>query len=186
MEVVGEVAMAEAQKACGPLGKRLFGWSRYIWLVHLALIMVAGLAAQTLIDILVEGGFGVFGFIVIVLGGIPLMARAIRANQRKAWAKRGVPVASSVIYRLTEESLVLDGPLTETRLRWTGLTEIAPGRDAWLFIGQGAAYFLPKRLFVDAAAEQAFLGACLAKMKPEARARSVEAVALTRTSSAGA
>lgn len=176
--------MAEAQKACGPLGKRLFGWGRYIWLVHLVLIMVAALVAQTVIDILIEGGFGIFGFVVIVLGGLPLMVRGIRANQCRAWGKRGVPTASSVTYRQTEDGLILEGPLTETRLRWAGLTEIAPGRDAWLFIGQGAAYFLPKRLFVDAAAEQAFLGSCLAKMTPEARARSVEVVALTRTTGA--
>jgi len=170
--------MAEAQKACSPLGKRLFGWGRYVWLVHLALLLVVGLALQTVIDILVEGGFGIFGFIVVVLGGIPLMTRTIRTNQRKAWAKRGVPVASPVVYRQTEEALVLEGPLTETRLRWAGLTEIAPGNDAWLFIGQGAAYFLPKRFFADAVAEQAFLEACLARMGPEARARSVEAAAL--------
>jgi hypothetical protein len=150
---------------------------------HLALIMVAALAAQTVIDILVEGGFGIFGFLAIVLSGIPLMVRGIRANQRKAWAKRGVPVASVIAYRQTEDSFVLEGPLTETRLRWEGLTEIAPGRDAWLFIGQGTAYFLPKRLFADAAAEKAFLGECLAKVTPEARARSIEAVALTGTSS---
>ena len=71
MEVAGEVAMAEAQKACSPLGKRLFGWGRYVWLVHLVLLLVAGLALQTIIDILVEGGFGIFGFIVVVLSGIP-------------------------------------------------------------------------------------------------------------------
>jgi hypothetical protein len=178
LEVVGEIAMAEAQKGCGPLGKRLFGWRRYIWLVHLAVLLVAGLALQTVIDILVEGGFGVFGFLAVVLGGIPWMTRGIRANQRKAWAKRGVPVASSVVYRETEESLIVEGALSEIRLRWAGLTEIAPGNGAWLFIGQGAAYFLPKRLFADAAAERTFLEACLARMTPEARARSVEVSAL--------
>ena len=178
--------MAEAQKACGPLGKRLFGWGRYIWLAHLLLIIVAGLVGQAVIDMLIDGGFGVFGFIAIVLGGIPLMARAIRTNQRKAWTKRGVPVVSSITYRQTDEGLVLDGPLTETKLRWKGLTEIAPGRDAWLFSGQGAAYFLPKRLFIDGAAERDFLAACLARMTPEAQARSVEAVARAKNPSAKA
>ena len=186
MEVAGEIAMAEAQKACGPLAKRLFGLSRYIWLVYLAMMIVAGLALQTIVDILVEGGFGVFGFIAVMLGGIPLMTRAIRANQRKAWAKRGVPIASPVTYRQTEDSLVLEGPLSEIRLRWAGLTEIAPGNEAWLFIGQGVAYFLPKRLFVDIDGEQGFLEACLARMTPEARARSAEAVALVGRSSAKA
>jgi len=178
MEIAGEIMMTEAQKACGPLGKRVFGWRRYLWLGTLTLIMVAALATQTVIDILIEGGFGFLAFVLVALGGIPLMTRGIRANQRRSWAKRGVPGASVVTYRQTEEYLILDSPLTETRLRWAGITEIAPGGEAWLFIGQGAAYFIPKRLFTDAALERAFLEGCLARMTVEARGRSIEATAL--------
>ena len=178
MEVSGEIAMADAQRACAPLGKRLYGWKRLGGLAYLIPALFLGLLAQTVVDWFIEGGFGIIAFFATLAAGTWVAVRQTRNIQRRAWEKRGVPSLSTIRYRATDEGLHFIGPLAETRLSWAGLTEIAPGGQAWLFIGQGVAHFLPKRIFSGADAECAFLAECLARMTPQSRARSVEALVL--------
>lgn len=178
MEVSGQVSMADAQRACAPLGKRLHGWRRYAGLIVLIPVVFAGLLAQTIFDFFVEGGFGIFAFLISLGVGFFLMLKVGYSMTQKSWSKRGVPLASTVTYRLLDDGILFEAPFAATHVKWLGVTEIAPGRDAWLFITQGAAHFLPRRLFQSKLDESAFLAACLNRMTPEAQGRSVEAAAL--------
>jgi hypothetical protein len=117
----------------------------------------------------------------IILGGVLAWFLAARLSQRMlagAWRERGLPNAEAANYRADVDALVIDTPGVQIRLSWTRISEIAPGMNAWLFIGLGQAYFLPTRFFTDPRHESAFLAACTENLTPEARARSREAVAV--------
>ncbi|MBO9710384.1 MAG: YcxB family protein [Caulobacter sp.] len=177
MEVSGEIGIFENQKACAPLRKHLFGAKRFAQWWFIAGMAVAVLTAQTLVD-LVAPGFGLFGILAAVAGCLFLWFRYARTLAPKARMARGVPASSPIAYRIEDEALVLEGKLSQTRVAWSGISQIAPGNEAWLFIGPGQAWFLPTRFFADRPEEQAFLAACFGKLTGDAQARSAEVAAL--------
>jgi hypothetical protein len=174
MDVSGEIDIFEGQRACAPLQRRILGWWRHAQWIWLTAIIFVGLLSQLLVDALFEDG-GIFAFLLVMVVGLVLMIRNVRSLAPKAWMRRGVSGSSPVLYGIEDTVLRIVSPHSETRMTWTGISEIMTGRDSWLFIGQGMAYFLPRRFFADQAAEAAFLSACLAHMTPEARALSMDA-----------
>jgi len=181
VEVSGEVGFAEVQRACEPLARRLYGWKRFAGLLSLIAPLIGGLVLQAIIDSFFEG-FGIFAFLIAMGVGVVLAIKAGKGVVLKSWSKRGVPERSTVNYQLLDDGILFETPLVATKVKWEGLTEIAPGRDAWLFIAQSNAHVLPKRVVATANVEAAFLAECLNRMTPEARARSVEAASLVAKS----
>lgn len=177
MEVAGEIGIFENQRACAPLRKHLFGAKRFAQWWFVAGMVFIDIGGSWALD-RVAPGSGMLAVLIGTGGGLFLWVRYARALGPQAWMARGVPAASPIIYRIEDDGLVLDGPNSTTHVRWAGLSQIAPGNDAWLFIGPGQAWFLPTRFFADRQHERAFLAACLEKLSVKARARSPEAVAL--------
>jgi hypothetical protein len=177
MEIAGEIGIFENQKACAPLRKRLLGRMRFAQWVFIAIMLVGDLAVSTLFEALYRGS-GWLGVILFTIAALFAWNGYARTLVPKAWMARGVPAVSPITYRIEDEALVFDGGVSSTRVAWSGISQIAPGNAAWLFIGLGQAWFLPTRLFADRQQESAFLAACLEKLSAEAKDRSPEAVGL--------
>jgi len=153
------------------------GWKSNIAWVSLPLAAILGFAGVEICRRVAPGQEA----LGVILGGLLAWIVATRLARRLmagAWRARGLTPALDATYRVEEDALVFDTPGVQTRLRWTRISEIAPGAKAWLFIGVGQAYFLPTRFFADPGQERAFLVACFEKLTPEARARSGEVAAL--------
>lgn len=180
MEVSGEVTMGESSKACGPLGKRLYGWRRFGVFAFLVPVWIISLLLQAVTDWFFDGGYGVWvclGFLVV--GSFVAIKRAQRMLF-PVWIKRGVPAVSSVTFVADDTGLSINSRLQRMTMAWAGISEIAPGSESWLIIGPGQAYFLPRRFFPSAADEVAFLALCLDRLSPAAQGRSREVAALVR------
>ncbi len=177
MEIAGEIGIFENQKACGPLRKHLFGAKRYAQWWFVGAMLAGDILVSTLMDMAVPG-YGWFAVMLFTAVALFFWIRYARTLGPKAWMTRGVPAVSPITYRIEEAGLVLDSQTSMTRVAWSGLSQIAPGHEAWLFIGPGQAWFLPTRFFADRRQERAFLAACFDKLGPEARARSAEVAAL--------
>jgi hypothetical protein len=177
VEIAGEIGIFENQKACGPLRKHLFGAKRFVQWWFVAGMLFMDIVGSWALD-RVAPGSGILAVLVGTGGGLFLWFRYARTLGPKAWMARGVPAVSPIIYRIEDAALVLDGETSMTRVAWSVISQVAPGNEAWLFIGPGQAWFLPTRFFADRHQERAFLAACLEKLTPEARARSGEAAAL--------
>ncbi|MFT4252102.1 MAG: YcxB family protein [Caulobacter sp.] len=177
MKVVGDVGLADVQKAAGAAIAHLQGAGRFLlWLYVPGLIATMSLVAW-LIDRVLPGA-GVLGIVLVGIVGLYLFQIVCRNAIVRAWEKRGAPRRSHAAYQVGAEALVIQWYAMETRLAWKGVSQIAPGRGAWIFMGPGLGYVLPTRLFADQATERAFLQACLERMAPEAQARSVKARAV--------
>jgi hypothetical protein len=177
VEIGGEIGIFENQKACAPLRKHLFGAKRFVQWWFVAGMLLGDIVVSTLTEKLAVG-YGWLAVILFTVCALFLWVRYARTLGPKAWMARGVPAASPITYRIEEAGLVLKSPTSETRVAWSGMSQIAPGYQAWLFIGPGQAWFMPTRFFADRQQERAFLAACFQKLTPEARARSGEVAAL--------
>lgn len=173
MEVSGEVGVVEAQRAGHGLAKHLYGKRRFApWLAFPVYVAVMIAAAQ--LSERIAPGAGIAGILLISGLGFWAWVAWWRNATLQAWRRRGVLDQVTAVYRIEPDSLVIDWSQAHTRLAWSSVSQIAPAREGWIVIGPGLAYLLPARLFADASAQQAFLAACLARMKPEAAARSVQ------------
>jgi hypothetical protein len=177
MEIAGEIGIFENQKACAPLRKHLFGAKRFAQWWFVAAMLAGDILVSTLIE-KVAPGYGWLGVMLFTIAALFFWLRYARGLGPKAWMARGVPAVSPITYRIEDTGLVLDSQTSMTRVSWSGMSQIAPGNAAWLFIGPGQAWFLPTRLFADRQQERAFLAACFDKLTPEAKARSGEVAAL--------
>lgn len=177
MEIAGEIGIFENQKACAPLRKHLFGAKRFAQWWFVGGMLFVDFAGSWALDHFLEGS-GILAVLVGTVVGVFLWLRYARTLGPKAWMARGVPAVSPITYRIEDAGLVLDSPNSMTRVAWSGMSQIAPGYQAWLFIGPGQAWFLPTRFFADRQQERAFLAACFEKLTPEAQARSGEVAAL--------
>jgi hypothetical protein len=177
MEIAGEIGIFENQKACGPLRKHLFGAKRFAQWWFVAAMLAGDILVSTLIE-KVALGYGWLGVMLFTIAALFFWLRYARRLGPKAWMARGVPAVSPITYRIEDAGLVLDSQTSMTRVAWSGMSQIAPGNAAWLFIGPGQAWFLPTRFFADRQQERAFLTACFDRLTPEAKARSSEVAAL--------
>jgi hypothetical protein len=184
MEVSGDVAMGESAKACGPLGRRLYGWRRFGVFAYLVPVWVGSLVLQAVVDWFIDGSYGVWACMALLIVGSIAAIRRAPVMLRPVWAKRGVPAVSSVTYVADDAGLSINSPLQRTTMTWEGISEIAPGNGSWLVIGPGQAYFLPRRFFSAPGDEVAFLKACFDRLSPPAQERSREVAALARSGQA--
>ncbi len=177
MEIAGEIGIFENQKACAPLRKHLFGAKRFAQWWFIGLLALGEFLISWLFEE-VAPDWRWLGLLLFALAALYVWTRYARTLGPNAWMARGVPASSPITYRIEDAGLVLDSPNSMTRVAWSGMSQIAPGYQAWLFIGPGQAWFLPTRFFADRQQERAFLAACFEKLTPEAQARSGEVAAL--------
>jgi hypothetical protein len=180
MEIAGEIGIFENQKACAHLRRHLFGSKRFAQWWFVAGMLLGDLLVSTLTEKMAPG-YGWLAVIVFTICALFVWLRYARTLGPKAWMARGVPAASPITYRIEDGGLVLDSQNSMTRVAWSGISQIAPGYQAWLFIGPGQAWFMPIRFFPNHQQEIAFLAACFAKLMPEAQARSGEVAKLVGT-----
>ena len=133
-------------------------------------------------DVLAAGG--AVALIVLFMGS-GAAARYVRRQTVRRWLQRGLVRVNTLSYAIDDEALTIAGTVSTTRLKWAGVSELAPvgrgigGKGYWIIPAAGLVYYLPRRFFPTPQAESDFLAAMLARMPPQARARSTEARKLT-------
>ena len=105
--------------------------------------------------------------------------RLSRWRLRRGWERRGVVSPYRTTFALEDEAFVVTSDVSQMRVLWAGVTELAPTKRLWIFVINGLGYCLPRRLFGDVEAERAFIAAALARMEDSARGRSPEAMRFT-------
>jgi hypothetical protein len=178
------------QKACGPLRKRLFGAKRFA-----SVVAVAGadhgfaLAVERAVGSLSRVGSASLGVILgdrLAPGFLSWFRLRAHDGPARPGCKRGVPATlADRPIAIEDAALVLDTPgVTMTRLAWSGISRKSrrAGRPG---CSSDRAGLFPADPFVSPMPppERPSWPLVLRKLTPEARARSIEAVALTGTSS---
>jgi hypothetical protein len=74
---------------------------------------------------------------------------------------------------VSDEGLVIVSQSHAATIPWPAISEISLGGANWVIFSQTMAYYLPRRLFADTAAEGAFITACRAHLSVAAQARSI-------------
>jgi hypothetical protein len=180
-EVSGEYWFGEARGANWLLSRKISGFGLAGFILYLALVMAAMFTATTLVDQFappwLAGWLSLPSIAVVGVAVFYAWYRWRSARLRKGWTGRGVANPSLTSFRIDDEVFVVASPAQEIRCRWSVISEIAPTRRHWVFIGAGLGYCVPRRFFADVEAERAFLAASLSHMSETARGRSRKAVA---------
>ena len=95
---------------------------------------------------------------------------------RKAYQTRGLVSPFPCAFEVTDGGLVIDTGRATMTAAWPAVSDLFVAGPYWIVLTEGTPHFLPKRFFASPAEEKAFLGQVLARMSPEARERSPEAV----------
>ena len=95
---------------------------------------------------------------------------------RRNLAERGLPAQFQSRLEITDEAFVSTAGRMRLCAEWAAVSDIVQTDPYWILLAEGHPVFLPRRYFASAAEEKVFLGAILARMTPEARERSSEAV----------
>ena len=182
MKISGDIVIGEgtpwAGKACRRLQSRISPW--LLLGVAIATIFAFGM----LTSLAADNGWipSIFLPVLIISFSVCVLFAYVRVQRTvsvraftKALTVRGVtnPLPSS--FSIEDDALTYDIGQVSTRVSWRVVSEIFRAGPYWIVLAQGAAHFLPVRYFETPAQEAAFLAAMLARMSPEARARSDEA-----------
>lgn len=183
MEVRGDLYIGEAARWAPRACSRITGhpWPMLIG----ALITLAGAAAAavlaTVVDIVfavMEGLWSVTFILLLFASMWPSLAFLRRwqlARARRALIQRGVQNPLQIRFEVGADVWTYLVGSVETRGPWSAISEVFPVGPYWVLMCQGTPQYLAKRHFPDADAEQAFLQAVLARLTPEAKARSKDA-----------
>ena len=189
--VAGESPLGEAAKAglTRFASQRILGPWRWLPLSTFLAIVGATIAATGVIgayggstDMLAAGSVAA---LFALFMGSAAAAWYVRRQTVRRWLQRGLVPVNTLSYAIDDEALTIAGTVSTTRLNWAGVSELAPvgrgigGKGYWIMPAAGLVYYLPRRFFPTPQAETAFLAAMLARMTPQARARSGEARKLT-------
>jgi hypothetical protein len=103
----------------------------------------------------------------------------VRWGLVKRWRQLGLPELLGYIIELRDDGLHFDSQMNRAVIFWPSIHELAQDKSAWVLGIPGDAIIIPKRLFLDVNAEQAFISEMLRRMTPVAVARSKEALHFT-------
>jgi len=95
---------------------------------------------------------------------------------------RGTPETIPFSYTIEPGGLLVASERIGHHLPWAAIQELIPAPEHWLLQVDTLSLIVPRRAFADEASERAFLGTVLARIAPDARERSVEAVAFANGS----
>ncbi len=187
MDVEGDIRIGEAGRWTTKAAARLNG---YPWPV-LVSNLVSGVAAVAVVigygALQSRFGLPAWTWLPLLAVGLYLSWRAgvaacracIIRFARKAFAERGLVDPVGTRYRIEPHAFVTVSGLIETRAPWAAVSDIFPAGPYWIILAQSNPTYLPRRFFADPTAERAFVGAILARMPPDAVARSGKATAFT-------
>jgi hypothetical protein len=150
-----------------------------IWLGHFASFW---LVQQ--VPFAVMFAIGIYMPIAIpALFGLVAVWLALRIEQRfagKRYLKRldaiGSPLERDGTYEITPDALVLATERMVLAPRWHAIDTVERGNHGWVLSADQLHFLIPFAAFPDADAQRPLLAAITARMTPEARARSREAV----------
>jgi hypothetical protein len=193
MQISGSLRVGEAAPVAARVTRHASGSPLLKGLViggPLALIGLAGGAVEEVIwslagapskDMLIGYAAG------CVLGWLfwrPIAMKWLVNRFRKRFVAQGLAAELPMSITLDPERLVYLVGGVEQRAEWSAVTELFRASAYWVFIVQSVAFYAPRRLFPDAAAERAFITAALSYMSDAARKRSGRAEAFVRDAAA--
>jgi hypothetical protein len=109
--------------------------------------------------------------------------RAGRAYRRSLSAV-GAPLEREGVYEVTEEAFVLRTDRMVLAPRWSAIDTVERGRAGWVLSADQLHFLIPYADFPSIDAQRPLLAAITARLTPEARTRSREAVAFAESGSA--
>jgi len=180
LEVSGEVRCLDGASASGFVTSRLWGGYRFlIRLVGLALLLIASAAVaysaghlSALESASAAPQVSFIAFISFIIAFTYYVELRSDINI-KCWRRRGSLNNDVITFRIEPDGLMVGSSTSANRLGWGGISEISRDGPYWVIFGNGLGYILPRRLFSTVEAEETFVAACLEKLDPEARARSL-------------
>lgn len=185
MHIEGEMEIGEASKYAAKASGRLSGHPKPLIIANLAAALATVLPLvvfgiwQSAVDapawlwLPILPAAMVFGF----WAGPAACRRYTVEMFRRNLAERGLDTTFVSSFTLDDDGLVSSTGRVTMTAQWAAVSDIMRTDRYWIFLVEGYPQFLPRRFFSSQTEEQAFLAAVLARMLPEARARSGEAVA---------
>ena len=184
MQITGEMQIGEAARYAGRASSRLSGHPRPLIVANLAAALATLVPIilfsiwQSAVDapawlwapaILLAMAFGLWAG--------PAACRGYAVGVfRKNLAHRGLPDRFPCRFDIADDVFVHTTGRMTMRAEWPSVSDVVQTGPYWILLAEGYPFFLPRRFFESPAAEKAFLGALLARLTPEARARSADAV----------
>lgn len=184
MQVGGEMQIGEAARFAARASGRLSGHPKPMIIANLvaALATIVPIVAFGVWRSIAEAPAWLWAPAVLVAMAFGLWAgpAACRGYTvgvfRRNLADRGLPVQFQSRFEITDEALICTTGRMRMSADWAAVSDIVQTEPYWILLAEGHPQFLPRRFFASRAEEKAFLGAILARMAPEARARSGDAV----------
>jgi hypothetical protein len=154
-------------------------WAGHVvtfWLVQ-QLPFAVMFAIGPYLPVLLPGMFCLFA----VKLALDIEQRRVSRAYLAALAARGIPLERDGTYHVTPEALVLSTERIELAPRWAAIDHVERGARGWVLSADQLHFLIPFADFADPEAERALLAAITARMTPDARTRSREAVELAAT-----
>jgi hypothetical protein len=183
MSLVQAELQLESAFEIAPIAHRRMVGSEAFVLAYQGAGLLAGIFLGTLIVITVPIAFIWGGWLVptwlpvqaaqlilAIVGwgaGLSLAQRRHRQKFVAGIRRRGTPDRVMAGYTVTDAGLCITTERVQYRIAWEAILEIVPS----------TTFLVPHDAFADEADQRAFLGEILARIRPEARARSAEALA---------
>jgi YcxB-like protein len=193
MSLVQAELQLESAFEIAPIAHRRMVGSEAFVLAYQGAGLLAGIFLGTLIVITVPIAFIWGGWLVptwlpvqaaqlilAIVGwgaGLSLAQRRHRQKFVAGIRRRGTPDRVMAGYTVTDAGLCITTERVQYRIAWEAILEIVPSPDTWLLQVDATTFLVPHDAFADEADQRAFLGEILARIRPEARARSAEALA---------
>jgi hypothetical protein len=183
LEAQADVKLGEAFKPAAEAQARVYR-GEIAGTVALAVPFVGGIVAGTAAGMAVSVWYPQWGSwptsILSVAGmtiGLMVGLRAyVQRHSRgflAALRRMGSPPVFPTRFRFGPEGIETVNDRVSHRVAWPAVQFVVPSRDHWLVQVDTLTIAVPRRAFVDPAAEQAFLDLAEASISEEARSRSV-------------
>lgn len=189
MHIEGGIAVGEAARHAGRAAARINGHPMPMLIANgaiLASMAILMIVYSGLADVLDWPHWLFFpALIASAIIGTFAGQRAGRAWAtrvgRRALASRGLQTPVPVCFAISPEGITTRTGRAETRAPWSAVSDLLNAGPYWVAIIESCPAYLPRRFFATEAAERAFISEMLARMAPEARARSADAVRFLAT-----
>lgn len=182
------IGLEEALDVAPAATARMIGPQRFV-LIYQIVGVSAGMLVGALLSAWLPAAFAAFGSRVPVLLE-PLMlvfgllgwslglSRAQSLHRAKFVAgirRRGMPAEVTMSFAIEDAGLRIATPRMTYCIAWDAVLELVETSRAWLIQADNLTFVLPRRAFSDKLQEKAFLARLLGRVRPEVKARSVEA-----------
>lgn len=186
------IKLEHANKLAPIAHRRMIGSEHFVVLYQVAGILV-GMTLGAVLAVFVPLAFIWNGWLIptspavqalqiflAVLGWNVGLALAQRRHREKFFAglrKRGMPDSVNVAFAVSDLGLQIASPRIQHSVTWDAVLEIVSAPGAWLVQADQLTILVPHGAFASDADQREFIKGMLAHMSPEARDRSVEAMA---------